>query len=278
MRPFLFTVTMIGFLQPSQAGTDGIPEDARQKLVSNANGLAPITVTYTYEPSLKLNKDQFETDYRGADISHLTRRESTLRLDDTRIFEKSRSKMSDAGGSQGFWVSEKTFDDEYLYSGTGIAEVVDRGAHPVLAIERLADVRRKLKGKLFRLDYFDLAGFQMAQKAAELGTPPASLIAQLDPQSISTAVEQQDDEALLRIARVGPSETTTWWLASSKNYCLVKTELTNSDGHCSAGQRIPILSSWQHEVCGFRNGLSGTGSNGKAEVQSQRRLWLLSSF
>ena len=129
-----------------------------------------------------------------------------------------------------FGFMEKTFDGEYWYSGTGVDNVKEIGANPVLAIERLTDAREKFKGKLFLFDYLELAGFGVAQTARELGTAPVSEILRHPRELLTVSSVSENGQELVKISALISDGTLEWWLVTDKGHAVLRSERRNANG------------------------------------------------
>ena len=227
------TVVLILLLPATRLMADGIPSDITRGLKANADLLTPVEVTWTFEVKALVDESILTSQYGETNLKRFRNvSKTTALLEGCKISQITRLPRASENGGVKFQTLEKTFDEEYWYCGTGIEDVTATGSSPVLTIERLANVRETLSGKLFRLDYFELAGFFVAQTAAELGSNPSSIVlhAQSPTQTIACVPDLLDGEQCHKVTSADSAGSTTWWLSQSKNYAVLRTEHLNADG------------------------------------------------
>ena len=243
MRPTVILCSLFAGICYASVVAADIPEDVAALLRKNAAQLTPLEISWTYRPKSLVSEDRLVAEYGESDLTRFRAdRKVTVFLDGAKIFQRARTpqgRFPETGQPQalsdeiGFSESEKAFDNEYWYSGTGTDEVQKIGATPVLTVERLADVRKNLKGKLFRLDYFENVGFFVAQTTDELGTPPLSLLMHADPALTTStfSTEELEGEKCYKITSVSSAATTISWLSESKHGALIRSETSGADGN-----------------------------------------------
>lgn len=240
MRLTMITCSLFAGMCYTSVVAGDIPEDVAALLRKNAEQLTPLEISWTYRPKALVSEDRLVEEYGESDLTRFRAdRKVTVFLDGTKVFQRARTpqgRFSRTGQPQApsdkieFRESEKTFDGEYWYSGTGTDDVQKIGAIPALTVERLADARKNLKGKLFRLDYFENVGFFVPQTADELGVPPLSLLMHADP-VLTFSTENLEGEECYKITSVSSATTTISWLSESKHGALIRSETSGADGN-----------------------------------------------